>query len=74
MRWLAAILGFLVGAFVGGAVGLFGPVFLFAALDIGSGSYEDVMFIWLVAVPVGALGGGAALLGLALWLQSRASR
>jgi hypothetical protein len=47
--WLIA----LVGAIVGAAIGLFGPVLIFGVLGIGTGSYEDVLFIWFVAVPGG---------------------
>lgn len=54
-----------VGAVLGGAVGLFGPVFAFQLLHIGSGSYEDVLPLWVVAVPGGVAVGAAlgALLG-----------
>jgi hypothetical protein len=55
VRWLSAV----VGVLFGGAVGLFGPVLLLAALHIGSGSYEDVLALWLVALPLGVVGGGA---------------
>lgn len=54
-----------VGAVLGGAAGLFAPVFVFQLLRIGSGSYEDVLPVWVLAVPGGVAVGAAlgALLG-----------
>ena len=46
MAWLGALIGSIVGA----AVGLYGPVLLFMLLNIGTGSYEDVLFIWPVTI------------------------
>ncbi len=65
-RWLGALLGSLLG----GAAGLFGPVFLLKALGHGSGSYEDVLFAWFVAVPLGLVVGGAV--GVALGRRAQA--
>lgn len=55
-RWMSAALG----ALCGGAVGLFGPVLVMSLLDIGTGSYEDVLVAWLLAVPSGVVVGGVA--------------
>ncbi|MCC7075278.1 MAG: hypothetical protein IT383_28455 [Deltaproteobacteria bacterium] len=54
MRWVLA----LVGVAAGLALGLFGPVLVLAALELGSGSYEDVLFLWMVTLPGGAALGG----------------
>jgi hypothetical protein len=61
-RWLMAVLG----AAVGGAVGLFGPVLAFVALGMGSGSYEDVLPVWLASLPLGV--------ALGAWLGHRLGR
>jgi hypothetical protein len=53
-RWV----GMALGTLLGGALGLFGPVFVLRALGVGSGSYEDVLPVWLFALPVVLLGGG----------------
>lgn len=65
MRWLLA----LVGALLGGAVGLFGPVFVLAQLTDGSGSYESFLPLWLASLPLGL--GGGAVLGFVLGSRSR---
>ena len=52
--WLIA----LVGSILGAVAGFFGPVLVCAVFHIGTGSYEDVMFVWLATVPGGfGLGG-----------------
>lgn len=53
--------GFFAGAVaaIGGVVvGFMAPVFILGALRIGTGSYEDVLFIWPVSIPMLALGAG----------------
>ena len=51
----------LIGAVAGAVVGLFAPALVFKLLGIGTGSYEDVMFLWLLTVPGGlALAPGLA--------------
>lgn len=68
LRWLAALLG----AAFGILLGLFGPVLVLVALGSGSGSYEDVLPLWLLTLPLGAgLGGwGGHRLGAA-WERRR---
>ncbi len=52
MRALVTVLALLVGA----ALGLFGPVLVAIALNLGSMSYEAFIPIGLVTLPLGALG------------------
>lgn len=54
-----------VGVVLGGAVGVVATVFVFAALHLGSGSYEDVLPAMLLTLPAGTALGGflGALLG-----------
>ena len=54
-----------VGVVAGGALGVVATVFVFAALHLGSGSYEDVLPALLLTLPAGAALGGflGALLG-----------
>lgn len=54
-----------VGVVLGGAVGVVATVFVFAALHLGSGSYEDVLPAMLLTLPAGSALGGflGALLG-----------
>ena len=59
-------LGGVVGLFGGGALGLFAPVVLGRLLSLGSGSYEDFLIGWLLAIPLGAIVGG--------WLGARLAR
>lgn len=49
-RWVVAAGGLVIG----GALGLVGPVFLLRALNVGTGSYEDVLAVWLASVPLGS--------------------
>lgn len=46
------------GAFLGGALGLYGPVLIARVLSLGSGSYEEFLVVWLISVPSGFLAGG----------------
>jgi hypothetical protein len=66
--WLCALLG----AVLGFSMGLFGPVAVLVALQWGTGSYEDVLPVWLASLPAGAgLGGwGGYRLGVA-WARRR---
>ncbi|MER2563539.1 MAG: hypothetical protein ABTQ32_22615 [Myxococcaceae bacterium] len=54
-----------VGVVLGGALGVVATVFVFAALHLGSGSYEDVLPAMLLTLPAGTALGGflGALLG-----------
>lgn len=56
VRWLLALLGLAAGT----ALGLFAPVGVLVALGLGSGSYEDVLPLWLATIPGGALAGAWA--------------
>lgn len=47
-----------VGVVLGGAVGVVATVFVFAALHLGSGSYEDVLPALLLTLPLGSALGG----------------
>lgn len=46
----------MLATLVGGALGLFGPVLVAIALNVGSMSYEAFLPIVLVTTPVGAVG------------------
>ena len=61
--WLLAV----VGVVLGGVVGVVATVFVFAALHLGSGSYEDVLPVLLLTLPAGAAAGG----WLGFWLGKR---
>lgn len=52
MRVVVTVLGLLVG----GAVGLFGPVLVAIALNVGSTSYEAFLPVLLVTTPLCAVG------------------
>lgn len=54
-----------VGVVLGGALGVVATVFVFAALHLGLGSYEDVLPAMLLTLPAGSALGGflGALLG-----------
>lgn len=52
MRALVTLLALLAG----GALGLFGPVLIGIALNVGSMSYEAFIPIVLVTLPLGAIG------------------
>jgi hypothetical protein len=68
VRWLLA----LVGTVVGTGIGLFAPALVFAVLQVGTGSYEDLLPVWLASLPAGAgLGGwGGYRVGVA-WARRR---
>jgi len=66
--WLLAVLGF----FVGGAVGLVGPVFALMLVGVVEGSYEMMLPVWLVTLPVGVVLG--AVLGFVLGKRIDARR
>lgn len=67
MQSIYARLLLTVGAFaVGGLAGLFLPALLAQLFDYGTGSYEDVLFIWFLTVP-----GGAALAATLVWRGTR---
>lgn len=52
--WLLAV----VGMVLGGVVGVAATVFVFAALHLGTGSYEEVIPVLLLTLPAGAALGG----------------
>jgi len=57
-----------VGACSGALAGLVGPPLVAAIFNLGSGSYEDVLFFWFVLVPLGFVLGGVGGYRLAsLW-------
>ena len=58
IRFLTMIAAFAAG----GAAGLFLPVFVAKAIGYGTGSYEDVLFVWCLTVP-----GGAILASVIVW-------
>jgi hypothetical protein len=58
IRFLSVIAAFAAG----GVAGLFLPVFVAKAIGYGTGSYEDVLFVWGVTVP-----GGAILASVMVW-------
>ncbi len=62
LRILITIVAFAVG----GLAGLFLPVFAAQLVEYGTGSYEDVLFIWFLTVP-----GGALLAATLAWRRSR---
>lgn len=41
----------LAGFCIGGFIGFMGPALIAQLIGYGTGSYEDVMFIWLFSVP-----------------------
>ncbi len=51
IRFLSATAAFAAGA----VAGLFLPAFVAKAIGYGTGSYEDLLFIWLLTVPCGAI-------------------
>lgn len=53
-----ALLLILLGAALGFGGGLFGPVLVLKVVGYGSGSYEDVLPIWLLTLPGGMFLGG----------------
>ena len=73
MKWLSA----LVGSVLGAGVGLFGPALgqglVMAVFDVGTGSYEEVLFIWFAAIPAGFVLGAWAGYRL-VWRRGRRQR